>query len=125
MGATYLNNCIDGEVLRILRLLSKHEENEICGFILGDNSYSIIFPVENKAENPSTEFYMNPHGILAAHRLAENLGLEVKAIYHTHPKGSPEPSGKDLEGMKLWPMPWLIIGRHSYKMVSPSNHEGC
>lgn len=125
MGATYLSGCVDGEVLKILKLLSKREENEICGFILGDDSLSIIFPVENKAENPRIEFYMDPHGILAAHRLAENLGLEVKAIYHTHPKGSPEPSGKDLEGMKLWPMPWLIIGRHGYKMVSPSNHEGC
>ena len=114
---------VDEEVIRILRLLSKRENSEICGFIIGDSNPSIVFPVENQAENPHTEFYMDPSGILAAHTLAENLGLKVKAIYHTHPRGSPDPSKRDLDGMKLWPIPWLIVGRQGCKIILPNNTE--
>jgi proteasome lid subunit RPN8/RPN11 len=119
-----LSDTFDEEIIRIVRLLSKHRDEEICGFILGDKRLSIIFPVLNTARNPRIEFYMDPHGMLAAHRLAENLGLVVKAIYHTHPRGGPEPSKKDFEGMKLWPIDWIIIGEQGYRVVSAKEASG-
>ncbi|MCE4607142.1 MAG: M67 family metallopeptidase [Desulfurococcales archaeon] len=110
---------IDPELIRVIRLLSKNKDRELCGFLLGTDKYRVIFPVENISGKPQTEFYMDPQGILAAHKLAENLGLKVMGIYHTHIYGSPEPSSKDLNGMQLWPLPWLIVSKKSYKLVYP------
>jgi proteasome lid subunit RPN8/RPN11 len=110
---------LDPEIIHIIRLLSKKDDIEICGFLLGTKSPHIIFPVENISKHPETEFYMDPHDILVAHKLAENLGLQVLGIFHTHVYGSPEPSSKDREGMKLWPLPWLIVSRKSHQLVYP------
>jgi len=108
----------DPELIHIIRLLSKNKDKELCGFLLGTNKFQVIFPVENISDNPCIEFYMDPYGILGAHKLAENLGLNVMGIYHTHIYGSPEPSSKDLNGMKLWPLPWLIVSKKSYKLFT-------
>jgi len=111
---------IDSSIISIIWKLARGGKGEHCGFLLGSGEKAVIvFPVKNVSSNPLTEFYMDPAGILAAHRLAENLGLQVKAIYHTHPGSSSEPSSRDLEGMKNWPIPWLIVSGSNYKIISP------
>jgi len=111
---------IDSSIVSIIRKLAWGGKGEHCGFLLGTGEkVVIVFPVRNVSSNPLTEFYMDPAGILAAHRLAENLGLQVKAIYHTHPGNSSEPSSRDLEGMKNWPIPWLIVSRSNYRIINP------
>lgn len=66
-----------------------------------------LFLAANLLRSP-TEFLADPLDIVAAHNLAENLGLEVVAMFHTHPAGDPVPSARDVEGMRLWPMPWIV-----------------
>ncbi|MCE4613939.1 MAG: M67 family metallopeptidase [Desulfurococcales archaeon] len=109
----------DSELIHIIRLLSRNTDKEICGFLLGTDEFQVVFPVENISNRPKTEFYMDPYGILIAHKLSENLGLNVMGIYHTHIYGPPEPSLKDKDGMKLWPLPWLIVSQKSHQLVYP------
>jgi len=83
--------------------------HEVVGFLLGVGCRAlVVFPMENVASS-SVEFLANPLDVVAAHNLAEALGLELIALYHSHPFGPAAPSSKDLEGMKWWPMTWLIV----------------
>jgi proteasome lid subunit RPN8/RPN11 len=53
-------------------------------------------------------FYLDPIAILEAFKYADLSGYEVVAMLHTHREGT-APSLVDLEGMKLWSIPWIII----------------
>lgn len=65
--------------------------------------------VRNVSRDPY-EFLMDPRGVLEAYEEARSRGLDLVGIYHTHPGLPGIPSAKDLEGMGLWPIPWLILG---------------
>jgi len=62
---------------------------------------------ENLSESPD-RFYLDPVALLEAFKYAELSGYDVVAMLHTHREGT-APSLLDLEGMKLWPIPWIII----------------
>ncbi|MGC9112841.1 Mov34/MPN/PAD-1 family protein [Acidilobus sp.] len=88
--------------------MGRSEETGLC---LGvGNRVLALEPAENVLRSP-TEFLANPLDIVAGYAVAENLGVEVVALYHTHPGGLPVPSEKDVEGMRLWPLPWIIASR--------------
>ena len=55
------------------------------------------------------EFEMEPLKMVEAIDEAEERGLEVVGIFHSHLKCPPRPSGRDLRGMELWPVVWLIV----------------
>jgi proteasome lid subunit RPN8/RPN11 len=60
---------------------------EVVGFLLGVGCRAlVVFPMENLASS-SVEFLANPLDVVAAHNLAEALGLELIALYHSHPFG--------------------------------------
>jgi proteasome lid subunit RPN8/RPN11 len=91
-----------------LTTLTKKEE-ETLGLVLGRNSEATaLVAVRNIARNPRMEFLGDPRAIVVAHKVAENMGLDVISIYHTHPNGKPFPSNRDVEGMRLWPFIWVI-----------------
>jgi len=79
-----------------------------------DNKYFVDYFVEcsNVSENPSIEFIADPLCIYNAYIEAEKSGYEIVAILHSHP-GPPNPSFKDIQGMKRWPVPWIIVDSHS------------
>ncbi|CUX77663.1 Mov34/MPN/PAD-1 family protein [Thermococcus chitonophagus] len=82
---------------------------EICGFLLGrGNEVSEVVFIKNRLDSP-VEFEMEPEEMLRALEYAENRGLEILAIFHSHLSCLPTPSGKDLRGMNLWPVVWLIV----------------
>ncbi|WP_227805348.1 M67 family metallopeptidase [Pyrococcus kukulkanii] len=82
---------------------------EICGFLLGrENKVSEVVFVKNGLDSP-VEFEMEPEEMLKALEYAEGKGLEVVGIFHSHLSCPPTPSGKDLKGMELWPVVWLIV----------------
>ena len=62
---------------------------------------------ENVAEGGDT-FYLDPRATIEAYRYSELRGYDIVSVIHTHRYGT-EPSKLDLEGMRLWPMPWVII----------------
>ncbi len=107
--------------LRLGRGLLQHlqrlamSEKEKVGVCIGTGStISALVPAENVLSSP-VEFLADPLDIIAAHELAENLRVSVVALYHTHPMGGPVPSVKDQEGMKFWPLPWIIASRGDVK----------
>ena len=64
--------------------------------------------ITNRLNSP-TEFEMEPIEMAEAIDEAEEKGLEVVGIFHSHLKCPPRPSGRDLKGMELWPVVWLIV----------------
>jgi proteasome lid subunit RPN8/RPN11 len=83
--------------------------NECVGLLAGrleaeDSSGSDIpirrvlqcYPLANAAASPK-EYLADGKGLLHAHRDMRQRGLEILAIYHSHPASEPVPSPTDLE----------------------------
>lgn len=103
---------VDEESLEELIKEALKTKVELCGFLLGHcRGEEVIVerfePLENAASSPVC-FEARAEDILRAHLLAEELGLEVVGIYHSHP-APPSPSSLDLKGMERWPLVWLIV----------------
>ncbi len=93
---------------------------EIIFFAIGTktDSKSIVkglIQCKNIAQNPSSEFIADPMCIYRTTRLAEQLNLDIIGIIHSH-SAPPLPSKKDIEGMKKWPIIWIIISNTSGSM---------
>ncbi len=85
---------------------------EVCGLLLGRERGEVVEVVEvmeasNLASSPYL-FEVNPEDVYRALKEAEKRGVDLVGIYHSHP-AAPNPSSKDQEGMRRWPMTWLII----------------
>lgn len=69
---------------------------EGCGLIGGrEGRGQMVYPVENELHNPR-RFRMAGEGQLRVFQQMEEKGLELLAIYHSHPAGPPQPSETDL-----------------------------
>ncbi len=81
------------------------------GYIIDDVALCrAFFPAKN-IEGSSVRFEMDPWDIVVGHLVAEKYGLDLVAVFHTHPCGVSRPSGLDLKGMKFWRVPWIIASR--------------
>lgn len=75
---------------------------ECCGLLAGVvredgiGEVRLRYPLLNAAASP-LEFESDPRSHLSADRDIRRQGLEVLAIYHSHPATPPLPSRKDLE----------------------------
>jgi proteasome lid subunit RPN8/RPN11 len=69
---------------------------ESCGLLAGSGDVvQRVIPVPN-ALNSTTRYRFDPYAQLAAFDQIEQAGLEILAIYHSHPKGPPHPSPTDV-----------------------------
>lgn len=69
---------------------------EACGLVGGqDGRAARLYPVENALHSP-TAFEMEPLQQIRAMLALEGEGLELLAIYHSHPKGPARPSTSDV-----------------------------
>jgi [CysO sulfur-carrier protein]-S-L-cysteine hydrolase len=79
--------------------------NECCGILAGklvdefEQPLAIVepshrFPLVNEAASPR-EFLADAQSLIAAHVQMRELGLEIVAIYHSHPATPPVPSTLD------------------------------
>jgi len=69
---------------------------EACGLLGGKNGVvEVVLPVKNAAES-RVRFQMDPRAQLRAIEHIEGEGLEVVAIFHSHPKGPSVPSPTDI-----------------------------
>lgn len=86
---------------------------EACGLLGGkDGQVELVLPVKNAAESP-VQFRMDPKAQLRAMDQIESEGLEILAIFHSHPKGPSVPSPTDIEEA-LYPVVniiWSKAGR--------------
>ncbi len=87
---------------------------ERCGVLLGHKNGDCIVveeivEVENASKNPN-EFEIDPYNLYEIWVDAEKRGLDIVAVFHTHPFGLAKPSSLDIQGLKQTGMIWVIIG---------------
>ncbi|HEY8744875.1 MAG TPA: M67 family metallopeptidase [Chloroflexota bacterium] len=92
------------------------EEAEICGVLLGkDGDVSELLRIKNIDEQPRVRYVMDPHGLFQMMRRLDETGMELVAIYHSHPHTRAYPSvtdranAHDDEGRPWWPGVVYII----------------
>lgn len=69
---------------------------EACGLLAGwENRVSAVIPITNQAHSP-VRFYMDPLELNNALIHIEEEGLELLAIFHSHPSGPDHPSPTDI-----------------------------
>jgi len=102
------------ESLRKNLELHANEQNpyEACAILLGNKDEKIweateIFLTEN-IEKSEINFTVSNEQLLEGYKMAEEKGLDVVGIFHSHPKSLPSPSNTDVKFMKGNPIPWII-----------------
>ncbi len=83
---------------------------EACGLLAGiaPGQVERVFAVTNRLHSPS-RFEMEPQEQLRAFLDIEAAGLELLAIYHSHPTGPAHPSPTDLEEFAYPGVAYLIL----------------
>ena len=102
------------ESLRKNLELHANEQNpyEACAILLGNKDEKIweateIFLTEN-IEKSEINFTVSNEQLLEGYKMAEEKGLDVVGIFHSHPKSLPSPSNTDIKFMKGNSVPWVI-----------------
>lgn len=95
-------------VNELLHLAQLSPELEICGFIGQKNNQYNCYPVENIADNPATQFLMEPAKQLVAMKAIREDDEELFAIFHSHPTAPAIPSASDLE-LSAYPDAYYLI----------------
>ncbi len=75
---------------------------ECCGLLAGHISESVgvvttRFAIANELRSRS-DYLTEPRGMFLAFRAMRESGLELLAIYHSHPTSEPVPSLRDIDG---------------------------
>jgi [CysO sulfur-carrier protein]-S-L-cysteine hydrolase len=103
-------NTISLTVVQITQLTRHAKDalpNESCAILLGDDDKVVkILPMRNVDESPVT-FSIDPTELIHAYDLAERKGMQVIAIFHSHP-AKPSPSSTDIKFMQINPVVWVI-----------------
>lgn len=66
-----------------------------------------FYPLENVAPTPETQYLAHPGHFLRALKAMQAEGLELVALYHSHPYGPGHPSLTDTR-LAEYPVPYLI-----------------
>lgn len=84
------------QLYQMIAHLERCLPEEGCGLIAGTGTHAqSVFPVENRLHSP-VRFQMAPSGQWAAFQAIEAAGLELLAIFHSHPHGPSHPSPTDI-----------------------------
>lgn len=85
---------------------------ESCALLAGkmsNNDFVIseVIPAGN-ADRSQVTFSIEPSELLDAYKKSESMGLDIIAIFHSHPAPA-KPSSIDAKYMEINPIPWLIM----------------
>ena len=91
---------------------NKQDPYEACAILLGNTNEETwetteIFLTEN-TDKSEINFTVSNEQLLEGYNKAEENGLSVVGIFHSHPKSEPSPSTTDIKFMKGNPVPWVI-----------------
>ena len=113
---------------KIIEEFKTHGESdfphECCGFIIGNftkdgqgKALEYVPASNTKTENRERRFLIDPLAYQDAEDRADELGLSVISIVHSHPNHPDEPSEFDRE--HAWPgFSYIIIAVHAGRAVS-------
>ncbi|GIW24011.1 M67 family metallopeptidase [Meiothermus sp.] len=82
-----------------------------------------VWPLENVHPAPQAYYEANPQALLEALRCIEVAGLELLAIYHSHPLGPARPSESD-RSQAFWRVPYVIFDMQTGEARAYSLPEG-
>ena len=98
---------------RILHQAGTAHPRECCGLLEGARDDGLfIVQALHPARNLSPEadrFEIDPRDHISAVRKARANGAAIIGCYHSHPKGAPRPSARDLAGAQEEDFLWLIV----------------
>jgi [CysO sulfur-carrier protein]-S-L-cysteine hydrolase len=104
-----------GQIEELVRVAKGVLPDESCALLLGKNDAVVeILPMRNIDESPVT-FSMESTELVDAYNLAEIKGLQVIAIFHSHP-AQPSPSSSDIKFMEINPVVWLIYSTTEWQL---------
>ena len=96
----------------MLKQLRSRLPLEDCGLMAGVNNHvERIYPVTNKLASPFA-YEMEPLELLESIMDLEDDGLELLAIYHSHPNGPEIPSASDVAQAYYPESAYIIISFH-------------
>jgi proteasome lid subunit RPN8/RPN11 len=82
---------------------------ECCGLLAGVSaSATHWYPLRNELASPIA-YRADAHDLFTVHRDMRHLGLEIVAIYHSHPATEARPSRHDLAENYYGEVPRIII----------------
>lgn len=89
-----------------------HAPLEACGLLAGkDNSVEKVFLITNQAQSP-VRFRMDPTEQLQALEWIDSNGMDLLAIFHSHPAGPETVSVTDIEEA-AYPVAHIIVSRQN------------
>jgi proteasome lid subunit RPN8/RPN11 len=113
---------------RHLQTISRHAAasypEECCGFLIGHSGDSeettvverVLSVGNERAESRHNRYLIHPETVLAAHKEARALGLDVMGYYHSHPDHPARPSEFDRE--HAWPgLSYVIVAVEQGKVA--------
>ena len=85
---------------------------EACAILLGTSNDKTlettdIFLTEN-IDKSEVNFTISNEQLMEGYTMAEDKGLDIVGIFHSHPNSQPSPSNTDIKFMKGNPVPWII-----------------
>jgi proteasome lid subunit RPN8/RPN11 len=104
-----------GQIKELASIAKDVLPDESCALLLGENNIVVeILAMRNVDESPIT-FSIESTELMHAYNLAESKGLQVIAIFHSHP-AKPSPSSTDIKFMEINPVVWLIYSTTEWRL---------
>ncbi|MEM4188702.1 MAG: M67 family metallopeptidase [Candidatus Hadarchaeum sp.] len=95
---------------------------ECVGLLIGTSENGVfevreVVRAQNTLNSPAA-FEADPQFVYNVYKEAENRGLQLIGIYHSHPNLHAYVSARDAEFMKFWGhLVWLILGLSQEKII--------
>lgn len=109
-------------LLTISRHAAMSYPEECCGVLIGRASADgtfverVLSVGNERQDSRHNRFLINPETVLAAHKEARALGLDIVGYYHSHPDHPAQPSEFDRE--HAWPgLSYLIVSVQGGKVA--------
>lgn len=83
-------------VERLFAHAQKEKPREACGYLAGRNGVITVSYVLSNIDKSSEHFSFDPKEQFQALKDARSKGLEILAVYHSHPKTPARPSEEDI-----------------------------
>ena len=105
----------------LMKLAADSLPLEACALLVGKISNDHVMVSEviiaSNADKSQVSFSIEPKELLDAYSKAESMGLEIVAIFHSHPAPA-KPSSTDVKYMEINPIPWLILSTTNNELAA-------